>query len=559
MTNRSSLNTTLKIMSKRSAPSSPVEEYHKAKKTRSEPPADASYEHFHNSAQAQPMDDIDVETGKTLNKMTPEAEATAAPGLKEASEVKETKKKAKRKAGQGFEHWTPPRAEEPIPDVQQHWGIIPRPGEPRPSEPQPSARTSNGAIVPSLWEDRKGAVRIKRGSRIINGFDQAENMYLRLMDVRPVSNKNQHPRRVAIGYYYQHGMPVDWNDTSALNDLNKALQEAIKANSNKDVPFNTTERGILADIFAKTPEISLWDAAEQFNDQAHPIVGSEEGKYPTGRFIESIKHEFSLYKVSYLDGEAPTDETEKDVPLEKAYRDWKAKQAEAKTAAKVASKKASSGKKAIKNASLASISETAGEAKKRKTKKPAVSPQATSDKTSEAAGKSKKRNYKISRSDEEMAARADATYAEIMEKEAAEKAEQAAAELQPSEQTEAPSPIVEQNSLSEEDERLSILSGQHVPRTSSPVSAQSREVFNSPSYGAKELKIGVEAGKIGNIDQLAPENAFEATEAAKAAEVAIEELVVRAEAVDESTELTSTYVQNAVRNVDLDEKYDDED
>lgn len=545
------MNTTLNTMSKRSAPSSPAEEHHKAKKMRSESPADALYEHLHNSAQAQPMDDIDVETDIRLDDMMPKVETAPAPGLKEATEVKETKKKAKRKAGQGFEPWTPPQAEEPIPDVQEHWGIVPRPGGPRPSEPQPSARTSNGAIVPSLWEDRKGAVRVKRGSRMLNEYDQADNMYLRLMDVRPVSNKNQQPRRVATGYYYQHGMPVDWKDASSLNDLNKALQEAIKAKSYKDVPFNTTERGILADIFAKNPDISLWDAAEQFNNQAHPIAGSEEGIYPTGRFIESIKHEFSMYKASYLDDEAPTDETEKDVPLEKAYKTWKAEQAKAKTAVKGASKKGSSGKKAVKKAPLAKSSETAGVAKKRNTKKPAKSPQATSDKTIEAAGKSTKRKSKILRSDEEMAARADATYAEIMEKEAAEEADKAAVELKTSEQTKAPFPVVNLISLSKEDGQPSILAGQHTPedpRTSSPVSAKSRAVVNSLSYGTKEHRNSVETGKLADIDQLAPKIA------PQAAEVAIEEIVVRAEAVNEST-----YVRNTVRNFFFDENYDDED
>lgn len=236
---------------------------------------------------------------------------------------KTKKNTTKRKAGDGFAEWTPPQVANPIPAVKAHWGIVPRLGGYRPSEPQPSARDSNGAVVPALWEDRKGAVRLKRGSRFIEGYDQTEHMWLPLMDMRPISRKNQVPKRKPIGYYYEHGIPIDWNNTAAINDLNKALQEAIKAKSNKEAPFTRIERVALAEILAKTPEASMWDVAEQFNTKVHPAV-EEMGQYPTGRFTESICHEYRMYKSTYDKGEAPTDDTEKDIELERLFAAKKA-------------------------------------------------------------------------------------------------------------------------------------------------------------------------------------------------------------------------------------------
>jgi hypothetical protein len=399
-----------------------------------------------------PVESPEVDSNETD---LPEAESTEA-GLPEAdsSEMNETKAQAtkttpktqkKRKAGEGFIAWTPPRAREPLPELQPHWGIVPRRGGyERPSEPQPPARDSDGGVRPPLWEDRKGAVRVKRGSRIVDGYDQADHLWLPLMDVRPVSAKNQTPRRKVIGYWYPHGMPADWNDATVLNDANKALQEAIKSNSNKEAPFNPAERQTLASIFAEHPDISLLDAAELFNERAHPVTGSEEGSYPTGRFTESIQHEFRSYQSVYLRGEVPTASTLRESALDDHYQIWKAEQEQAKTDAATAKKDAKAAAKAEKQAAKEAKAKAAAEKKEarekakaektagKKTKKPAA--KKGEKKMSDTAGVTKKKkradeqpySSKIPFTLEEMMARAEAT-GQIIEERAA--AEEAAAEM----------------------------------------------------------------------------------------------------------------------------------
>ena len=284
----------------------------------------------------------------------PEAKSDEAEATKAVATKTTPKTQTKRKAGEGFIAWTPPRSLEPLPELQPHWGIIPRRGGyERPSMPQPPARDSDGSIRPPLWEDRKGAVRVKRGSRIVDGYDQADHLWLALMDVRPVSAKNQQPRRKVIGYWYPHGMPEDWNDATVLNDMNKALQEAIKSNSNKEAPYSPSERQILASVFAEDPKISLLNASELFNERAHPITGSEEGSYPTGRFTESIQHEFRTYQSVYVKGEVPTASTPKESALNEHYQIWKAEQEQAKIDASTAKKDAKAAAKAEKQAAMA--------------------------------------------------------------------------------------------------------------------------------------------------------------------------------------------------------------
>lgn len=115
----------------------------------------------------------------------------------------------------------------------------------------------------------------------------------------------------------------DFSDTKAINDTNKALQDNIKAKSNKEAPFTVTERRFMAGLFTETPDADIWDIAERFNHIAHPLTGPE-GQYPKGRFTESICHEYRMYKTSYDSGEAPTDETDKDIQLEKLWAAEKA-------------------------------------------------------------------------------------------------------------------------------------------------------------------------------------------------------------------------------------------
>ncbi|KAF1352644.1 hypothetical protein EJ07DRAFT_159096 [Lizonia empirigonia] len=334
-------------MTKRLASSPPTEKRHEVKKPKldhgtnstsplrsaavaTKEPHARSSDRISNDGTAPEETPVSQEPKERTLEDTPPAEQDT----KQSDAGSKTKKNTtKRKAGDGFVEWTPPQAANPIPAVKAHWGIVPRLGGYRPSEPQPSARDSNGAIVPALWEDRKGAVRIKRGSRFIEGYDQTEHMWLPLMDMRPISRKNQVPKRKPIGYYYEHGIPIDWNNTAAINDLNKALQEAIKAKSNKEVPFTRVERVALAEILAKTPEASMWDIAEQFNTKVHSAI-EEMGQYPTGRFTESICHEYRMYKSTYDKGEAPTDDTEKDIELERLFAAKKAASLKLKLALK---------------------------------------------------------------------------------------------------------------------------------------------------------------------------------------------------------------------------------
>ncbi|UPX15661.1 uncharacterized protein EKO05_0006102 [Ascochyta rabiei] len=295
-----------------------------------------------------------------------ESSKSAPPGVESKDGVEGTKTektKTKRKAGDGFTPWKPEAVDIPA-TVQPHWGIVPRPGGYRPSEIQPPAKDTNAAVHPALWEDRKGAVRVKRGSRYINGYDQAIHMWLPLMDMRPISRKNQAPKRQPVIYYYNHGMPTDWNDVGAINDLNKALQEAIKAKSNKEPSFTAAERTALAKLFAEDKKASIWDIAEQFNDQVHPITEAEKEQYPKGRFTESIRHEYLMYKSTYDKGEAPTDATKKDIELEKHYAEGK----------KALDKTRKRPKKAFKAPPSLKMSDTADVTKKRTPKQTAQKP-----------------------------------------------------------------------------------------------------------------------------------------------------------------------------------------
>lgn len=488
----------------------------------------------------------------------PETGATEEPAKKEESEDK-----PKRKAGDGFMPWSPPAAlaliPAGVPEAQPHWGIVPRPGGyERPSDIQPSARDSNGAVQPPLWEDRKGGVRLKRGSRIMNGYDQADHMWLQLMDLRPKNAKNPQPRRTPIGYYYVRGMPVDWNDQAALNDLNKALQAAIRNNSNKETSFSTSERWILANIFYEHPEVSLLDAAELFNERAHPVLGSEEGQYPSGRFTESIQHEFRMYKSAYVQGIAPTDETQKDSPHEQHYKTWKAAQPNTKPVSKKTIAKKPKESKEPKDSEepkdpeepKASKEPKAATKKTKSAKKP-------SDKMSNTAGIKKKRYFKEwLLSEEEMVARADATYREIMEKEAAEEAAKAAkitakagtgtttAADDSQQVVEHVMPMAEQPRLSDDEEELLELAGAYeggdeLTTVSSDAAAHSAIV--SPSDESETADREQEQEQVTH----APELSYGSP-------------IADGQVTDASSGANDAYGMKAMRDIELDENYDEE-
>jgi hypothetical protein len=344
-------------MSKRSASSSPVGKQHEAKKAKlkaieTELVAHSELQH------EQVVDNITVAEdpgAKTSNQTVSEETAigvampqTESPAVEPAgpkanSSVKSTK--PKRSTKEAFDKsWVPEEAKndfEPPSQAEPHWGIIPRSVNYRPTEPQPSAKESGAEVVPPLWEDRKGDVRLQGPTRYIEDYDQAHHMYLRLMDQRCDSGSVK-PRRRPIHYWYKAGgMLLDWGNSNALNDLNKGLKGAIRTNSHESA-WQPDERAALARICVANGDASIWDIAVRFNDEIYPLAEgkTEEAGYPSGRTIESVRHEYLCYKSLYENGNTPTKATVKDIRLEQLVKTRAASAKEAKEAAKKAEKEA---------------------------------------------------------------------------------------------------------------------------------------------------------------------------------------------------------------------------
>ena len=326
------------------------------------------------------------------------------------------------------------------------------------------------------------------------------------MDMRAISKKNEAPKRTPVAYYYEHGMPVDWNNTGPVNDLNKALQEAVKAKSNKETQYTPIERQILAGLFAQNPDASIWDIAEQFNHQAHPLNGTEDGQYPKGRFTESICHEYCIYKSTYDNGNAPTDATEKEVELEKL---WAAK--------KAASQKPKTAPKKDKVPKKPKMSDTAGVTRKKRAPK-------KSD---------KKQNI------ENMAAATDAAQVSVR-------------------------PMSEQPRLSDDDESLLEMAGAYAMEE--VLSPYARAVVASSGYGYGAA--AVEQNERALVAQT-PVCADETDKPAAQTELAIQKtqfelnVVAVGNVVSEPSAtiaaMTSTVVGKAIRDIQIDENYDDDD
>ncbi|KAF3006916.1 hypothetical protein E8E13_011217 [Curvularia kusanoi] len=499
-------------------------------------------------------EEVQLAEADSIMSEAPEEELTKPIETKETTNNEETKSTPKRKAGEGFIPWKPAQADAPLPELQPHWGIIPRPGTyERPSEPQPAARDSNGEIRPPLWEDRKGAVRLKRGDRFMNGYDQVQHMWLPLIDVRPKSAKNQQPRRRLKLYYFAHGLPQNWTSSDALNDINKALQEAVKANSNKEAPYSIAEREVLANIFAENPEISLLDAAELFNERAYPLTGSEEGRYPTGRFTESIQHEFRMYKSVYTAGKAPTATTKKEIPLDEHFKAWKAQKKSEKAQAKPPSQndltespapeKSEAKATKTKAEKAPKMSKTSGITKKQKSKKPTPAQQAA---LSEA-----------------MAARADATLKLIMEKDAEENRVKAT-EARATEDLEAAAEF-ENDARDAEAEAAEVIVPHGLATVAALMGTTPAEISASPSvphaglmplaaidhrWDALEKVVYGPRMNIPTVTEVTPDEfncvSFDAAE------------VMSQDPVAESPVMADSYVEKAARTIEFDEDYDED-
>jgi hypothetical protein len=218
-----------------------------------------------------------------------------------------------------FEPWKPNINIAPKNDF---WGIKPKTGDPRPHPDQPSARESNGATNPPMWENRK--FRFKRGSRNVKYFgpieppnsqalpdlDQEDLLAVQLIDMRIVGKKNPVPRRQPIVYFYEHGKPKDWNNMQAIKALNDRRGQSIDRVTLDD-PWTPTERQYLAALLVESPDASIWELTERHNDRfmgqdfaASTAFGFSE--LSQGRTVESVRHEYVTYKAAYDNGEAPS-------------------------------------------------------------------------------------------------------------------------------------------------------------------------------------------------------------------------------------------------------------
>ncbi|KAH8700054.1 hypothetical protein GQ44DRAFT_733118 [Phaeosphaeriaceae sp. PMI808] len=232
--------------------------------------------------------------------------------------TKDEGKAQKPPVAQGFIPWKPSII---VPLHNDFWGIKPVSGDSLPHADQPSARDSDAATNPAMWEDRK--FRFKRGSRYVKYFgpiepehskfgpnlDQEDLLVLKLIDMRPKSKKDQTPRRTPVIYAYEHGKPKDWNDMQTIKALNDRRAQAIERIT-VDAPWSRVEREYLAQICRTFPDASIWKITMLHNDRfkgkdfAVSTAFSFISK-SSGRTVESVRHEYMTYKLAYENGKAP--------------------------------------------------------------------------------------------------------------------------------------------------------------------------------------------------------------------------------------------------------------
>jgi hypothetical protein len=220
--------------------------------------------------------------------------------------------------------------------VLDFWGIKPRTKDARPQDlhaDQPSARESGGQTNPPLWEDRKWRFRTPNrmvkwvGHEAPDGLDennapdidQEANLIYPLLNMAKKSNKNLTPRRELKYYFYEHGVPKDWNDKQAVKALNDRRVQSIERIC-VDPPWTVMERDYLAQLLADHPDASIWELTQWQNDyfigeytEDTGLATDEETSLflSSGRTIESVRAQYMLYKVSYDKGLSPTGVREK--------------------------------------------------------------------------------------------------------------------------------------------------------------------------------------------------------------------------------------------------------
>ena len=320
-------------MTKRSAPSSPVEQVAPKKQkledttddTPVAPPTPATTPNAPETAGTVDVATTAVAVAEPANidvDMTDDdtAEEVAKPQTKGKGKATPKKKAAPKKppVEQAFTPWKP---DVTLPAADPFWGVKPVTGDAVPHPDQPSARDSDAATNPPLWEDLK--FRFKRGSRYVKYFgpiapedaqdgpdlDQEDLLVIKLIDMRPKSKHDKTPRRVPQSYAYEHGKPKDWNDMQAVKALNDRRGQAIDRVT-LDAPWSRIEREYLADIFSEYPDASIWEITMRHNDrfkdkESIADTGFAFAPLSTGRTVESVRHQYMTYKPCYDKGEAP--------------------------------------------------------------------------------------------------------------------------------------------------------------------------------------------------------------------------------------------------------------
>ena len=239
-------------------------------------------------------------------------------------------KKANRPIAECFHPWGTvlPKPVIALPDAHEFRGCKPKLGDggPRPSAKQPSAKTSNAASIPDLWEDR-GYI-FDQGSRyrkyvnekpdnvdeLSEDIDQLAGMPLKLINMNPRSKKDRTPKRTPEVYIYKNGSPKDWDDTQTIKCLNDRRRDAIERVTH-DPPWTNLEREYLAELVREFPDGSIWDWTEH-----HNLRFVDNYRWPTGlpqimdlsdgRTVESVADEYRKHKVSYDKGQAPPEHAE---------------------------------------------------------------------------------------------------------------------------------------------------------------------------------------------------------------------------------------------------------
>jgi hypothetical protein len=343
-------------MTKRSAPSSPAIKQPASKKQKTIDKPSLAVTTIANPqvpdptaiAQPKPIGQNDVKTVDAAD--APEVDAPVSPPVKttkgkkmakkERKPRKEPKPKKEPKAKevkvrgppkapavhQGFDPWKPDEADLPTPENNGWWGLKPVSGDPRPHPEQPSARKSDGATNPPMYENR--GFRFKRGSRYVKYFgpikpegaddgpdlDQEDLLILKLIDMRAEvkgkknapKNEPSVPKRTTKTYFCEHGKPKDWNNMQSIKALNDRRTQAIDRVT-KDAPWTRSEREYLAELFNKHPDASMWGLTELHNDyfMGKECVISTGWELSEGRTVESVRHEYVTYKPIYDQGGVP--------------------------------------------------------------------------------------------------------------------------------------------------------------------------------------------------------------------------------------------------------------